>query len=77
MLNYLDFLVRQEHYKDLLREAEHERLIRATRLRQPGNWRLPRKVADWIGAQMVRWGWKLQRYGTRPSPCRPQVAGCQ
>ena len=50
MLSYTDFLVRQEHYKDLLREAEHERLIRAAGLRQPGNWKLYRKVADWVGA---------------------------
>jgi hypothetical protein len=77
MLSYMDFLMRQEYYKDLLREAEHERLIRAAGLWHSGNWRLHRKVADWIGAQMVRWGWKLQRYGTTPSPCRPQVAGCQ
>jgi hypothetical protein len=77
MLSYTDLLARQEHYKDLLQAAEHERLIRATGLRQPGNQRLHRKVAGWIGAQMVSWGWKLQHYGT-PSPlCRPQVAGCQ
>ena len=72
--NYLDFLVCQEQYKDLLREAECERLIRAAGLRQPGNRRLHRKVAGWIGTQMVRWGWKLQRYGTTPPPCCPQAA---
>ena len=77
MLRYTDFLAYQEHYKDLLREVEQERLIRAAGLRHSGNWRLHRKVADWIGAQMARWGWKLQRYGTAPPPCCPQVAGCQ
>jgi hypothetical protein len=76
MLNYVDFLARQERYKDLLQEAEREWLIQAAGLRQPGNWRLRRKTAGWIGAQMVSWGWKLQRYGTTPPPCRPQVAGC-
>lgn len=76
MLSDTDFLVRQEQYKDLLREAEHERLIRAAGLQQPGNWRLHRKVANRIGAQMVSWGCKLQHYGTTPPPC-PQVAGCQ
>ena len=76
MLSYLDhlFLIRQEQYKDLLREAERERLIRAAGLRQPGNWRLRRKVAGWIGAQMVRWGWKLQRHSTASPSCCPQVA---
>ena len=76
MLSYTDFLAYQEHYKDLLRELEHERLIRAAGRRQPGNWKLRRKVAGWIGAQMVRWGCKLQSYGTAPSACS-QVAGCQ
>ena len=77
MLSYRDLLFRQEQYKDLLREAEQERLIRAAGLRSPVNWRLHRKVAEWIGAQMVRWGCKLQRYGTTPPTYCPQVAGCQ
>jgi hypothetical protein len=68
MLSYKDPLVQQEHYKDLLQEAEHERLIQAAGFQQPGNWRLHRKVAGWIGAQMVRWGGKLQSYATTPPP---------
>jgi len=75
MLSYQDFLTRQEHYKDLLQEAEHERLIQAAGLRQPGNWKLHRKVAGWIGTQMVRWGWKLQSYGTNATT--PLSAKCQ
>ena len=77
MLSYLDFLVRQEYYKELLQEAEQERLIRAAGLRSPVSWRLHRKVAEWIVAQMVSWGRKLQRYGTASPPCCTQVAGCQ
>jgi hypothetical protein len=77
MLSYIDFLVRQEQYKDLLQEAERERLIRVAGFRQLGNQGLHRKVATWIGAQMVSWGYKLQSYSTTPSPCSPQVAGCQ
>jgi hypothetical protein len=76
MVSYTDVLVRQEHYKDLLQEAKRERLIRAAGLRQHGNWKLHRKVADWIGAQMVRWGYELQCYATASSPCYP-VAGCR
>ncbi|MFB0535404.1 MAG: hypothetical protein ACETWR_10515, partial [Anaerolineae bacterium] len=64
MLSYTDFLVRQEQYKDLLREAERERLIRAAGLRRPGNWSLHQKIAGWLGTQMAGWGCKLQRYGT-------------
>lgn len=74
MLSYTDFLVRQEQYKDLLWEAEHERLIQAAKHRQPGNQRLHRKVVGWIGIQMVRWGWKLQHYSTTPSIRYPQAA---
>lgn len=77
MLSHIDPLVRQEQYKDLLREAEHERLIRAAGLRQLGNWKPPRKVAGWIGNQMISWGHKLQSYGMASSACGPQVAGCQ
>lgn len=52
----IKFLVRQEQYKDLLREAEHRRLIRAGRPRPTGSGRLYRKAADWIGTKMVSWG---------------------
>ena len=76
MVSYTDFQVRQQYYKELLQEAEQERLIRASGLGQPGNWRLPRKVADWIGDQMVSWGHKLQSYDTAPSACG-QVAACE
>jgi hypothetical protein len=62
MLSYTDFLARQEHDKELLREAERERLIRSAGLRQPGNWRPHRKVAGWIGAQMVSCGATAQHH---------------
>jgi len=77
MLRYTDFLVRQEHDKELLQEAERERLIRSAGVRQSSNWRPYRKAAGWVGAQMVSWGYKLRSYGTAPSACDPQVAGCQ
>lgn len=77
MVSYTYFQIHQERYKEFLQEAERERLIRAARLQQPGNWKLPRKVADWIGAQMISWGYKLQSYGTASSACEPQVARSQ
>lgn len=76
MVSYTDFQIHQERYKEFLQEAELERLIRTSGLRQPGNWKLPRKVADWIGDQMVSWGYKLQSYDTAPSACG-QVAACK
>lgn len=71
MLSHNDLLIQREHYKDLLREAEHERQIQAILLQEPGNWKPYRKVVNWIGVQMVRWGRKLQQYGTTPTPCYP------
>jgi hypothetical protein len=58
-------------HKDLPQETEQERLIRDAKHQQSSNWRLYRRVANWIGIQMVRWGRKLQRYGTVPSLCYP------
>ena len=69
MLSYRDLLFRQEQYKDLLREADQERLLRVAGLRHSGNWKLHRKVADWVGAQMVSWGYKLWSYGATSSAC--------
>ena len=77
MLSYTHFLARQEHDKELLQEAERERLIRSAGLRQSSHWRPYRKAAGWIGAQMVSWGCKLQRYGTLSPLCCPRVAECQ
>jgi hypothetical protein len=77
MLSYKDFLIRQEQYKDLLREAERERLIRAAGFRQLGNRSLHRKIAGWLGTQMAKWGCKLQSYGPTPSAYCPQAAECQ
>jgi hypothetical protein len=69
MVSYTDFRIHQERYKEFLQEAEQERLIRAAGLRQPGNWKLPRKVADWVGAHLVSWGYKLRSYGATSSAC--------
>jgi hypothetical protein len=56
-----EFEVRREQYKDLLREADRERLIRLVRSHHRANvWELYLKVADWIGTKMVKWGSKLQ-----------------
>ena len=52
-VSQVDVLVRQEQYKDLLREAEHERLIRAARPRPTSSGRLYRKAANWLGTKMV------------------------
>lgn len=77
MLSYTDFLVRQEQYKDLLREAERDRLFRSAGFRRLGSRRLWWRIADLLGVRIVRWGRKLQRYGTTPPSYCSQVAECQ
>jgi hypothetical protein len=39
-INDLDFMMSQQRYEEALRAAEQERLLRAARLRKPGNWGL-------------------------------------
>lgn len=68
--NHRDFLVRQEQYQDLLREAEQERLIQAAELHQVRKWGLPRQTANWLGAYVVKWRLKLQAHrSTAPTCC--------
>jgi hypothetical protein len=68
--NHGDFLVRQEQYQDLLREAEKERLIQAAELHRSDRWGLPRQTANWLGTYVVKWGLKLQvNRPTAPTCC--------
>lgn len=68
--HHRDFLVRQEQYQDLLREAEKERLIQAAELHQNGKWGWPRQTANWLGTYVVKWGLKLQaNRATSPTCC--------
>ena len=63
--NELEFLVHQEHYKDLLREAERARLVRQMQAGQERRNHLYCRALTWLGGQLVGWGWRLQeRYGT-------------
>ena len=68
-VSQVDVLVRQEQYKDLLREAAHERLIRTVKPRPTGSGRLYRKAANWFGTKMVSWGCNLLRSDTAPAYC--------
>lgn len=67
--NHGDFLVRQEQYQDLLREAEKERLIRAAKLFQVRQGNLVRQIANWLELYVAHWGLKLQAN-------RPTVPTC-
>ncbi|MBC7264591.1 MAG: hypothetical protein H5T64_09610 [Chloroflexi bacterium] len=64
MLNAKDILTQQELYKDLLREAERERLCRQVARRKGEGDRFYCQVLIWLGRRLVAWGWYLQeRYG--------------
>lgn len=67
--NHGDFLVRQEQYQDLLREAEKERLIQVAELPQVGKWGLPRQTVHWLGTYGVKWGLKLQANRSAAPTC--------
>ena len=60
----IDYLVVQEQHKDRLRTIERERLAQATKLQHRLNLKLYRRVTNWLGKQMVKWGSKLQEYDT-------------
>lgn len=60
----LEFMALKEHQQALLREAEQEQLIQLAQLSKAEELKAHRKAAGWLGNQMVKWGSKLQDYGT-------------
>ncbi len=64
MSMHMDYLVQKEKYQDLIREAEQDRLLQIAKLQQAGQRKLHRNLAAWIGIQMVKWGSRLQHYGS-------------
>jgi hypothetical protein len=62
-----DVVMRRERNKDLLREAELERLIRVAGLRPTASGRLCRKAANWLGTQLMSWGRSLLHSDTTPA----------
>ena len=62
-MNHLVFI---EQHKERIREIEHNQLLEAAGLKD-ADLTAPRKIAGWLGAQMIRWGAKLQTYDTTPT----------
>ena len=60
MIGYRDLLISQEHYLELRREAEQERLIRQARAASAQVIRLHERALSWLGGQLVTWGQSLQ-----------------
>jgi len=50
----------KERERDLMREHEHDRLIRQAELVNHPHRHTLYDVLDWVGRQLVRWGERLQ-----------------
>jgi hypothetical protein len=76
MVTWQDYLAKQEYYRDLIREAQRERLIREA-LAGGGKANCFRsRVLSQLGHVLIAWGRSLQdHYGhTAPVPSMPQSA---
>ena len=56
----MSFLIHQERYKDLLREAERYRLVRQALAGRERRDRFHCRALTWLGRRLVAWGWRLQ-----------------
>ncbi len=62
MLSDKDILMQRERYKDLLRDAEHDRLVRQVHTQSHSRDKLHSRTLDWLGRQLVIWGMSLQEH---------------
>lgn len=60
----VDYLVQKEKYQDLIRAAEQDRLLQVVKQQNTSHGGLHRNLVGWIGLQLVKWGSKLQQYGS-------------
>ena len=68
MITWEDVLVQEEYRRELLKEAEHERLIRQVSRRETARHQL---LLARLGERLVKWGCRLQaRYGTMAEASR-------
>ncbi len=79
MIGENDAFYAEERRKDMLREAEHDRLVRLARPARPRRARFYGRALAWMGRQLIAWGRRLQeRYGAPaatppiPSPQSPR-----
>ncbi len=75
MIDWLGLMDRQERYKEILREAERDRLVQQVLAGRERRDRFYRPALAWLGCRLVEWGKSLQqRYGT-PSLASQLVVG--
>jgi hypothetical protein len=64
MLNWNDYGMKQEQYRDLMRAADKQRVIRQAEVKHYDGNMLRRQMLDWLGRCLIAWGWRLRaRYG--------------
>ena len=66
------YIMAQARVEERLREAEQMRLVREAMLEQNDSRRFYRRWANWLGTHMVRWGEKLENFGTFGQSCSTQ-----
>jgi len=65
-----DYAMLQRRHEELRRQAEYERMARAADFKKRTNQQLPWNFANWLGVHMVKWGQKLEQFGT-PKELQP------
>ena len=72
MLHHYNYIMWRRRQEELLREAEHERLLHAAKLQQRRHSRPHLKYAGWLGNRLISLGQKLEHFGVlseaRPTP---------
>jgi hypothetical protein len=63
--NNMEFMT-GEHCHDLMLEADQMRVIKAAGLQQFHYQETVKQVSHWLGSQLVKFGSRLQQYGTTP-----------
>ena len=71
MIDLLSPTERLERYKDLLREAEQERLIQQVLAGREKHDGFYRAALAWLGGRLVEWGESLQQRYDNTSPASP------
>ena len=71
MIDWLSPLERQGRYKELLREAEQERLIQRALAGREKRDRFYRAALAWLGCRLVEWGESLQQRYDNTSSTSP------
>lgn len=76
-LNDVHSMVASVHREEMLREADHQRLVRAAEQSMPHYHTIVCRVGMWIGDQLVTWGVALQRHGVaEPGFALPATCTC-